>query len=198
MSDTRLTLTPDPRFMNLAGALENKLTAIASSLTSSEVGALLDNSMQQCLKYAFREAGADEGTVWIAEAESKSLVVAFNSGPDAGRMVGKFAQPLSEGLISMVFANESPFMENALEQDARQDKTLDTLLGVKTLAMIAVPLNYLESCRGVVSCVLLGREGATSHKKAFTEADQARIQHATTVLGRLIDNSVLRTLVGLS
>jgi hypothetical protein len=198
MNQTRLTLTPDPRFISLAGALEDKLNAIAASLSPGDIGALLDLNMQQCLKFALDEIQADEGSIWIADMENQKMVMAFNTGPDAEKLVGIFNQPMNSGLISMVFANENPFMENALYKDRRQDKTLDRMLAVKTISMIAVPLRFLEGCRGIVSCVLLSRLGYKPRKEAFTEKDTLRIHHAAITLGQLIDYCVLRTTVGLS
>ena len=154
--------------------------------------------MRQTMDFAFRQAGAHEGAVWLAEEATKSLTPVFDSGPHAQQFVGSFKQPLSSGVISMVFASEQPFVENEVFRNSRHDKSLDNLLKVQTYAMIAIPLYFLDACRGVVSCVQLKVPDSTGpNPPGFTQRDQAVVRYASTTLGRLIDHRILRATFGL-
>jgi hypothetical protein len=197
MTETRLTLLPDAQFAALRPQLAGRLTATAESITPANFASLLDETMQREIQFAFRQVGATEGTIWLVEAASEALVPAYNTGPHAHKMVNQFRQPLDSGLISMVFASEQPFLENEVWQNAQQDKSLDAALNVQTHAMIAVPFYFLGACRGVVSCVILKIPGAGDPPAVrFDGMAKARVQHAATLLGRLIDYSVLQAVLG--
>jgi hypothetical protein len=154
--------------------------------------------MRRIIGLAFEDAGASEGTVWILESATESLVPSYNTGPHADKLVGKFRQPLSAGLISMVFAAEQPFLENHVFENANHDKSVDSLLRLRTYAMIAVPLYFLGACRGIISCVqLTNLSSAPPDPKGFDEGAKARVCLAAGTLGRLIDYSVLKKTLGL-
>jgi hypothetical protein len=197
-TDSRMTLLPDQRFLALLAGLQDRLAEAGRSIKPSNFMLLLDDAMRRVLHLAFRNADADEGTVWIVAETGDALVPVLNTGPNGAQFVGRFRQPLSAGLISMVFSNEQPFLENDVTHEAAQDKTLDSMLGSATLAMIACPFYFLDACRGVISCVQLGTLGSgTELTRGFQESHRAEIRHAATILGRLIDNQVLRAVVGL-
>ena len=84
----------------------------SKSLTAADLSSLVDQVMRQTMDFAFRQASAHEGAVWLAEEATQSLTPVFDSGPHAEQFVGSFKQPLSSGVISMVFASEQPFVEN--------------------------------------------------------------------------------------
>jgi hypothetical protein len=197
MTETRLTLLADSNFAGLLPELKGRLAETAKSITPANFGSLLDATMRRELHLAFDQAGASEGTVWLVEDETRALVPAFNTGPNAQKMVAQFRQPLSSGLISMVYASEQPFLENEVFQNAKQDKSLDTSLNVQTYAMIAVPFYFLDACRGVISCVVLRLPGTAEPPVVrFDETARLRVSHAATVLGRLIDYRILQATLG--
>jgi transcriptional regulator with GAF, ATPase, and Fis domain len=194
----RLTLMPEARFRPLAPALRHHLLEVGSSISAENFASLLDDLMRHMLDFNFRAAGADEGSVWIADHTDHKLHAAYNTGPHQ-EFVGKFSKPLNAGLLSMVFATERPFVQNHMagkSAGAAKEGSLDNELKVETAAMIAVPLHYLDEIRGVISCVKLA--GNKSDKAdAFSEPDQARIRYLAATLGRMIDLRVLRSVVGL-
>ena len=192
----RLNIVPDPGFMELKPVLVEKLERIASNIHAEEFSALLDPLMRQLLDQGFREAGADEGTVWLVDALGEHLVPAHNTGPRAKELVGKFKQPLSAGLVCMVFASEQPFVENEVCKNERQSKLLDSRLQQRTSAMIAVPFYFMRDCRGVISCVQL--QTGESAKAGFQQPDLARVQRTATVVSRLIELRLLSQAVGWS
>src|SRR5262245_878395 len=153
--NTRLNVLPDPAFLDLKTVLAERLERLAAGIHPAQFGSLLDPLMRQTLERGFAEAGAHEGTVWLLDQSGEFLVPAWNSGPNAARLVGQFKQPLNAGLICMVFSSEQPFLENEVWKNSKQSKLLDSMLEVQTGAMIAVPFYFLRACRGVVSCVKL-------------------------------------------
>ena len=121
----------------------------------------------------------------------------LGTGTHAEQLVGRFKQPLNEGLICMVFASERPFLENEVWKNEQQSKRVDLFLGVQTCAMIAVPFYFLQACRGVVSCVQLKKRGARGPEPpAFRPEHLASVQRATATLSRLIELRLLSRTVG--
>jgi hypothetical protein len=92
----RLNLLPDPAFVDLKAALSDRLERLASNIHAEQFGTLLDPLMRQTLEQGFIEADAHEGTVWLLDDSAENLVPAFNSGPEASKLVGKFKQPLNK------------------------------------------------------------------------------------------------------
>jgi hypothetical protein len=195
----RLNLVPDPAFADLKPQLLERLERAAAGLQPTQFTSLLDPLMREVLERGFIEAGAHEGTVWLLDPEGEYLVPAHNTGPNAAQLVGRFKQPLSSGLICMVFASEQPFLENDVGKNAAQSKLLDSQLQVQTCAMIAVPFYFLRGCRGVVSCVQLKRPNtAAPDPPGFRPEHMARIQLAAGLLARLIEFRLLGQAVGWS
>jgi hypothetical protein len=194
---TRLNILPDPAFAALKPVLSERLARVAANIRPEQFGSLLDPLMRQALQNGFSEAGAHEGTVWLLDETGENLVPGYNTGPDAGRLVGQFKQPLNSGLICMVFATEQPFLENEVSKNAQQSKLLDSLLETQTYAMIAVPFHFLHDCRGVVSCVQLKRPGSgEANPPGFLPGHLASVERATALLSQLIEFRLLSQTVG--
>jgi GAF domain-containing protein len=169
-----------------------RLGKLGDTIHATQFAELLDPLLREVLADGFTRAGAHEGTVWLADAAEEHLEPAYNTGPQSAQLVGRFKQPLSAGLISMVFATEQPFLENAVSQNARQSKLLDTRLRVQTLALIAVPFHFLNACRGVISCVQLARPGPVSESpRGFRPEDLTRVQAAASLAAQLIEFRLL-------
>jgi len=197
--NARLNVLPDPVFLDLKTALSERLERLAAGIQPEQFGSLMDPLMRQTLERGFAEAGAHEGTVWLLDPGNEFLVPAWNSGPNAARLVGQFKQPLSAGLICMVFASEQPFLENDVWKNSQQSKLLDSLLRVQTAAMIALPFYFLRGCRGVVSCVQIRSPAPEmAEPPGFQPEHLAHIQRATTLLSNLLDLKLLSRTVGWS
>jgi len=191
----RLNLLPDPTFEGLKSTLTARMTRLGAEIHAEQFAHLLDPLLRKILQQGFTEARAHEGTVWLVDAAGEFLLPAYNAGPHSAEMVGKFKQPLSAGLISMVFATEQPFIENEVSRNAQQSKLLDSRLQVQTHALIAVPFHFLNACRGVVSCVQLKKNGA-SDPPGFQPEHLASVQAATALLTRLVEYRLLSRTVG--
>lgn len=195
----RNRIVPEPEFAALRGKLVERLALVGAWVQPDNFAALLDPLMRQVLQQGFDEARADEGTVWLLDETGQHLVPAFNTGPHANRLVGKFRQPLDAGLICMVFANEQPFVENEVPANTQQSKLLDATLGVQTQALIAVPFYFLNACRGVVSCVRLSRpEGCSFLPPGFDPAALNSIQRVAAVVSRLVESRLIGSTIGWS
>ncbi len=194
---TRLNILPDPAFQDLQPVLAERLERIGARVHAEQFGSLLDPLLHQVLEQGFAAAGAHEGTVWLLDEPGAHLVPAYNTGPQALKLVGRFKQPLNAGLICMVFASEQPFLENEVWKNSQQSKLLDDLLQVQTCAMIAVPFYFLRACRGVVSCVQLKRPGSPEPlPPGFRPEHLAGIQATTALVSQLIEYKLLSRAVG--
>jgi hypothetical protein len=150
----RLNLVPNQRLLDARPALQEYLNRIGQSITPENFAELLDAVILGLLNDCFGRVGAQEGSAWVLDDSREFLVNAYNSGPNASKIVG-FRQPIREGIISMVVATERGFVENKVYRNANHSKLLDNQLGMVTYAMIAVPFYFLSACRGVISCVQL-------------------------------------------
>jgi hypothetical protein len=193
---TRINLLPDPRFAPLAHALEERMATMASAILGEKFAGVLDPVAIRGLEHAFRLVGADEGTLWISNPEETHLVPVFNNGPHRATFVGSYRQPLTAGIISMVYGNEQAFSENEVYRNADQDKTLDQTLKVLTCGMIAVPFYFARGRRGVLSCVRLKTDATAPDPAPFLPADLSMFQTAAAILSRQVDGWLLATAVG--
>lgn len=193
----RFNLQPDQRFSTMREHLHERVRVAAGALNAETFADFFDPLMQLTARDGFDAVGAHEGTIWLADSDEKHLVPAFNTGPNAAQLVNQFRQPLSQGLISLVFRNGQSFCENDVYKNAQQDKTLDSKLHLLTCSMIAVPLYFAQNVRGVISCVQLKAADANvPDPSGFSPASIHRIERLSGVLGRMLDLSLVGTTVG--
>lgn len=192
-----LSLLPDPAFRDLRPVLAERLNQLVAAVRIEQFASLFDPVMRQTVDRGFHSAGAHEGTVWLLDETEENLVAAYNTGPQAAQWVGRFKLPLRAGLISMVFASEQPFLENEVWKNARQSKVLDSMLQVQTCAMIAVPFYLLRTCRGVMSCVQLRKDGTDEpESQGFRPEHLEAVQWTATILSQLLELRLLSHAVG--
>ena len=198
MDESRLTLLPDQTLAPLFPALQGRLAQVGSSINARNFSSILDGTMKQLVHGIVEGVGATEGSIWLADQAAENLAIAYNTGPNSQKLVGKFKQPLTSGLVSMVFSSEQSFIENEVFKNALQDKTLDSALEVRTYAMIAVPFYFLDACRGVASCVqLVSPVSETVGPKGFDGHHELAFRNAIIILGRLIEHWAIRRTIGL-
>lgn len=142
--------TLSPRLRSLA-------ESFAELVLTERPEAIIDHSLGRVLSSVLTEAGADEGTVWLAAGSE--LVPVWNNGPDAAAFVCSFRLPVAEGITGMVFSTGLSACESEVCFQKRQHRALDESLGVATWAMLAVPLKFLGEVRGVITAVKLVRFG---------------------------------------
>jgi hypothetical protein len=197
MDESRLTLLPDQTLGPLLPALQGRLLSVGRSINAQNFRSILDRAMTQLFDGVVDQVGATEGSIWLLEQEN--LTIAYNTNPKSQQLVGKFKQPLSSGLLSMVFSSEQSFIENEVFKNNQQDKTLDSMLRVRTYAMIAVPFYFLQECRGVASCVQLISTATpeAASPKGFDGVHETMFRNGSVVLGRLLDYWVVTRAIGL-
>ena len=194
----RMTLLPDERWLALRPALLATLHEAAREVGSAAFDLFFDGPMRSVLLAGFNRVGAHEGTVWLLDQPPSGLWPRFNSGPHAQQFVNAYWQSLGSGMISMVAATHQPICENEVCRNERQDRTLDKQLGLKTWAMIAVPLYYFSELRGVVSCVqLLPDDPAKPVPAGFSAEHLGEVQHTVGLVSRLIEYRLLAQCLGL-
>jgi hypothetical protein len=177
-----------------APAVEKHLEAWIDGHSPGQLVSLIDAGALSLLRDAFADAGGCEGTVWLIDRRAGELVACYNSGTEADRLVG-FRQPVGQGIISMVFAQQQPYCENHIEASHGHDDTLDRKISKHTTAMIAVPFYFGFRLRGVVSCVQLAE--APRSREGFSSGDVETITRAVNLVERLIDGTLLTSLLGL-
>jgi GAF domain-containing protein len=197
MSDGRFSILPDELLAGLRPSLLGRLNAAAIETCEGSFDIVFDPGMRALVLESFARVGADEGTIWLMDANREVLVPRFNSGPHAKGFVGIHRQPLSKGMISMVVATEQPICENEVYKNQAQDKAVDQKLGLRTCAMIAVPLVFCGELRGVISCVQV-RPGDSDEPDppGFTQDDLLQIQLASSLIGRLLEARLLSHCLG--
>ena len=189
----RLNILPDPRLEPLNAGLQARLGQIAGLINADNFPDVLTPLARALLLDAFALVGAHEGSVWLVDRANAWLTVGFNNGPDA-EALRRYRQRLDKGLVSMVFANEQPFVMNG--DRTGMDRTVEETLKIRIVTMIAVPLYFLGECRGVVSCVRVAR-GGESEPAGFEAEHLAPVKRAADALHALIDGEILARTVGL-
>ncbi len=183
---------PDPGLQGIAPTVQLRLQERAMLIDGAWCRGNEARVAREVLEDAFAQCGAHEGTVWLLNGDS--LVPAVNTGPNAGSLLDTFRQPLARGLIGMVAVTEQAYCENDVAADPRRDATLDTMLGVRTAAMMAVPLVVGGAVRGVVSCVQFHGASAPA---GFSPQHLEQLERGVSVAGRLFDIVLLDGLLGL-
>lgn len=177
-----------------ARAVETQLETWIEGCAPSQLVSLIDPGALSLLKEAFANAGGCEGTIWLIDRKAGELVACYNSGDEADQLVG-FRQPVGQGIISMVFAQQQPYCENRIEASSGHDDTLDRKIAKHTTAMIAVPFYFAFGLRGVISCVQLAE--APKSREGFRSSDVEILARAANLVERLIDGTLLSSLLGL-
>ncbi len=154
---------------------------------------------------ALRGIQAHEGSVWLTTDGGRTLMPAWNNGPDAEKFVGSFHLPVALGFTGMVFCTNMAACESEVCFQQQQHRKLDENLGVLTWALLAAPLRFAGEVRGVITAVRLIRRSdlpadlSQVHSRAdlpadllcppsFAVADLAAIELTAGALGRLIDH----------
>ena len=187
-----LRFRPDPELSAVAPLVSRRLHERAALLDGAWFRSAQAALPRGMIGEAFTRCGAHEGTLWLVQEDM--LVPAVNTGPHADRLVDVFRQPIAHGIIGMVAVTEQAFCENDIRRNRLRDATLDTMLGVETVAMLAVPMVFGGGVRGVVSCVQLRDERPAP---GFTPAHLEALERETSIAGRLIDLTLLDSILGL-
>lgn len=160
-------------------------SALADKLGFPGLAEWLPSRLKPHVETAVKNSGASEGTLWFFDPDASALRPVVNIGGDARRMIDEVVQPAGEGLIGMVFASGQPFCENRVRANPDHSPQVDELMGVTTVAMIAVPVAFADELRGVLSLVHLDDES-----RAFGRADIGIAVTAAAAIGERADREI--------
>jgi GAF domain len=192
----RFKLLPDEAFAAHVRSLDSRILDAGDLVSAETFLDFADKAAIAVLERSFRAAGADEGTIWLADRTKEILVPVFNTGPQSEEIL-KQRQPVDRGIIGMVFSIQQAFCENEMSRNPAQDRTIGEVVGFEIESMIAVPLNFARECRGVVSCVIGAHCDKTdSEPRRFTAESLREVGLATYVVSSLFDYTLLATVLG--
>ncbi len=155
---------------------------------SGLVDEITSHLLKELLSRSAERVRAQNTALWISSGEFLEPIL--GSGPHADHFVGKFRQPLDHGIISYVFASGQPVCENAIAANPQHSPLLDQRLGIKTDAMIAVPLVVDGEMTGVITCVHTRLADSSEAPSGFDAADLEEFEFAAACLGRLFEASL--------
>ena len=186
-------LLPDPELEEQGDRVSRALERYAKRLRSGELCGLIDAPVEAAIKGLTDLVGGDSGALWITDEQRDNLVVAFCSSENSG-LVG-CSQPLSEGLISLVFASEQPICETNVYADARHSKAIDEMTGNKTDAMVAVPFYLGGVLRGVLSVVRF--KVSVEGERGFSLEQFQLVQRGAVTTERLLNLELVKVILGI-
>jgi transcriptional regulator with GAF, ATPase, and Fis domain len=191
------SISPCSELTAASQQLRSKLSSAGDRLDADSFSHLLPALAKNTLLDTFRRIGAGHGAIWLVDSAGDHLVPVFGCGDHADHFLnGKFKLPADQGLISMVFATGQPFCENAIHLNPGHSPLLDKQLGVHTEAMIAIPLTFANSLRGIVSCVHLSEDHNGQEAKTFSGADLGDLELASATIARLLDLTLIEQILG--
>jgi hypothetical protein len=157
-------------------------------LLAAETSVLIEETLR-------RSAGrveAKDAALWFAS--ESHLIPLIGVGPNADGFLGNFEQPLSEGLVSLVYASGRGLCENAISENPQHSALLDQKLGHRTESMIALPLAVLGRPIGVLSCVHIRPLQSQEPIARFDLGAMAEFEFAAACITRFIEADLLANL----
>jgi hypothetical protein len=142
------------------------------------------------LREAVAAVGADDGALWLVDDVKRELRPCFNAGAHFEMFLREIRQPLSSGVISMVFFTENAVFESELARRSEYCPDVDMRIGTKTKAMIAIPVFFAQRCRGVFSAVLFEADADAHAKETFSTDDFQILFQAATLWSELMDSQL--------
>lgn len=140
----------------------------------------------EILRRSCAQIGCANSALWLADGDH--LVPVLGHGPHAQEFIGKYRHSLNEGIISMVHASGQPFCENGISANPNHSSRLDDMLGIRTDAMIAMPVTTRGNIAGVITFVHTSAAGDPGQPTAFSAQDMAEGEFAAAVTGRILDS----------
>ncbi len=127
---------------------------------ASEFHHALGGSSREILREAAVRIRADEASIWIRSDDGGEMVLTLNSGPESDSMELRVRQPINEGIISLVYRDGKPVLENALFAHRSYSPKVDISEGQSTHYIAAVPLLLDDCIIGVISAVQITTSSA--------------------------------------
>jgi hypothetical protein len=179
----RLVIVPDPALEAAGSLLSAKLSAIIQEISADHLPQFLGTHALRCLDWAAAEIPKAELILWGADGSGHA--VAWSSMGSAARAQADGR----EGLIARVAGSRRSASEAAYDLQAAEWTNLERLRGSSISAMAASPVILFGTTAAVLSRVIYRRD--ETQPLPTPPADTA------SLLGRLIEDRLLRTTLGL-
>lgn len=137
---------------------------------SSETLSLVDSFLE--------DSPVDEATVWLESDDGEHLEAVYNPVNDT---LPGLRQPLSQGLISQVFATGLPLLERDVSKRRGHDPRIDAITGSPTRALLAAPISAGDQIVGVLSAVCLA---GSDHPRQLRDEDLGHLSQLADTLGK--------------
>lgn len=184
----------DSQLSGVAPVLENRVGALANQLSIADLQNAIDPVVSAIFSISMEKIGAYNGTIWLVNGDRTHLVAAYC---DRKKELEGKAQPLDEGLISLVIASEQGVCENGVFRNQQHCKRIDEELGIVTCGMIAVPFYLAGQLRGAVSCVVCKASIDDPDPPEFRASHLREVQFLSIALERLIHYRLIQQILGL-
>ena len=146
--------------------------------------------LTEVLKRCVDAVRCSDCALWLADTDHLHPILGH--GPHSSRFIGSYKHPLTEGLMSMVYASGQPFCENNIQQNPQHSTSLDEHLEIKTDAMIVIPVVSSSEIRGVITCVHTSNNtnpNQLDQQHNFTPADMSELEYTAALAGRILETS---------
>lgn len=161
LKETNRTLRDELiRLRHAIRALKELQDSLQTISPDSDVLALLN----RILSRALTAVDSENGSLLLLDEETEELVFVVVHGPYRGVLTGHRLEP-GTGIVGWVVANRRPELIPDARQEPRFAASVDQLTGLRTTALICVPLMYGDRVWGAIEVV------NTRSGEAFTEED---------------------------
>jgi len=155
-----------------------------------EIDASTSSLITEVLRRCCEIVQCTDSALWLAEGDYLQPILGH--GSHSGQFIGSYSHPLSEGLISMVYASGQSFCENNIQANPQHSSKLDQQLEIQTDAMIVMPIVSAGEISGVITCVHTSPNVKTDSAQLgqqFSSADMAELEFAAALVGRVLETS---------
>lgn len=125
------------------------------TLSLVQLHALCDDAVRGLIAEFLPLIHASELAIWVKDPQADNLVALLDTLGPGGPVEMKISQPLSSGIISQVFRDQKPFLDEGLWRSKAQSTLVDRALRQSTLHQMCVPFQIGGQLIGVMSAVQL-------------------------------------------
>jgi GAF domain-containing protein len=124
-------------------------------LSVAAMHGLCDDDVRSLLAEFLPLINASELAIWVKDPEAEQLVALLDTLGPGGPVELKVTQPLTSGIVSQVYREQTPFLDQGLWRSKTQSPLVDRALGQSTLHEMCVPYQLAGRPVGVVCAVQL-------------------------------------------
>lgn len=124
-------------------------------LSLKELHALCDHEVRGLLADFLPLVNASEMAIWAKDPAGPHLVPILDTLGPCGPVEMKITQPLTSGIVSQVYREQAPFLDQGLWRSKAQSPLVDRALRQSTLHELCVPFRLADHPLGVLCAVQL-------------------------------------------